>query len=125
MTTMYRQGDVLLVKIDREPDFERERYDYDRKKYALVPLDQGRIVLAYGEVTGHAHAIADVVQEYENGVRFTKARLWDAGAERFLQVMEKVALTHEEHEAIEIPKGTYLVVRQREYDPEQDRFVAD
>jgi hypothetical protein len=43
-----RQGDVLLTPVLSLPVGLKE-----------VPLDKGRIVLAYGEVTGHAHAIAD------------------------------------------------------------------
>lgn len=44
----FRQGDVALVRIGTLP-----------ANLTAVPLDRGRIVLAYGEVTGHAHAIAD------------------------------------------------------------------
>ena len=43
----YRQGDVLLIPTDAIPE-----------KAKRVTRDAGRIVLAYGEVTGHAHAIA-------------------------------------------------------------------
>jgi len=122
MTQMYRQGDVLLVRVDSIP----------RKAKDITPKD--RIVLAYGEVTGHAHAVYPEVAEQGALDRIfgkdpqspaLKAKLWDAGAERFLQVMEKTALRHEEHTAIELPPGNYKVVRQREYDPERDRFVAD
>ena len=44
---LYRQGDVLLRAIDAIPD----------SATFTVERDAGRIVLAYGEVTGHAHAI--------------------------------------------------------------------
>ena len=49
---MYRQGDVLirrLKKLPPEPEGGSEK----------VERDNGRVVLAYGEVTGHAHAIHD------------------------------------------------------------------
>src|SRR5574341_549052 len=101
---IYRQGDVLLIKRDR----------LSEGQLIPIPVDgSGRIVLAYGEVTGHAHAIADTA----------KARLWDAGAERFLQVLEKTALVHEEHAPIQLEKGVYEVRRQREWDASQDRLV--
>ena len=45
--TMYRQGDVLLVRDDAASVDGTE-----------VARDQGHVVLAYGEATGHAHAIA-------------------------------------------------------------------
>ena len=45
----YRQGDVILIEVDAIPENARElKRDH---------LD--RIVLAYGEVTGHAHALRD------------------------------------------------------------------
>lgn len=43
---MYRQGDVGIVRIDQLP------------ASAIDVTPEDRIVLAYGEVTGHAHAIA-------------------------------------------------------------------
>jgi len=93
-----RQGDVLIIATTAELP----------KQAALVPRDKGRIVLAYGEVTGHAHAIAD-----------SDAQLLSApGTEdRFLQIMASsgVSLQHEEHATITLLPGTYIVRRQREY----------
>jgi hypothetical protein len=99
-----RQGDVLLVKVSSLPE--------------VVAAKKGGedIILAHGEVTGHAHRIKAPVG---------KAKLWDAGAERFLQVMERVALTHEEHSAISIDPGIYRVAIQTEYTPSELRRVAD
>ena len=74
--TIYRQGDVLLVAINSIPANARTE----------VARDNGRIVLAYGEVTGHAHAIHD-----------TEAVLLAAPdtEDRFLRIMATVALEHE------------------------------
>jgi hypothetical protein len=96
MTTMYRQGDVLIVAATTQ-----EPQD-------LIPRDNGRIVLAYGEVTGHAHAILD---------REAELRTIDGTEDRFLRIMAAsgVALVHEEHDAITLPPGDYIVRRQREY----------
>lgn len=124
---MFRQGDVLLVEVKAIPKGAQD----------VTPKD--RIVLAYGEVTGHAHAIYPEPKLLEVGVidrirgkepvptkeMAIKAKLWDAGAERFLQVLEHTALKHEEHDAIALPVGNYRVVRQREYDPVANRMVAD
>ena len=99
-----RQGDVLLVEVDDlPPATESEIEDSD-------------IILAHGEVTGHAHRIKEPAK---------KAKLWDSGAERFLQVMEIVALTHEEHSAITIDPGVYRVAIQNEYSPGELRTVTD
>ena len=105
--TLFRQGDVLLVRVAALPEGAKD----------ITPEE--RIVLAYGEVTGHAHAIEELA------VKARPARLWDAGAERFLQVLEKTSLRHEEHAPIDLPEGVYRVVQQREYSPEEIRNVAD
>ena len=101
----FRQGDVLITAVSSIPK--------NAKK--LAPED-GRIVLAHGEVTGHAHAIADVehvtMLEVDNGIRYLDASM-------------DVFLRHEEHGEIVIPAGRYRVTRQREYSPEAIRNVAD
>jgi len=109
---MFRQGDVLIERVSDFPHVERTEV----KAY-------GRVILAYGEVTGHCHAIYP-----EAGV--LPAKLWDVGAERFLQVMEHTAIKHEEHAAIPLEPGIYRVSKfgdgtQREYSPEEIRRVAD
>lgn len=98
----YRQGDVLLVKVAQLPaGSEKEKYG-------------ARIVLAYGEVTGHAHAISPLAASY-----FVYEHT------NYLQVDEPTNLVHEEHDAIAVQPGIYKVVRQREYDPVRDRVVKD
>ncbi|CAE6713637.1 hypothetical protein R75461_01178 [Paraburkholderia nemoris] len=82
-----------------------------------------RITLALGEATGHHHSIFA-----EAGV--IPAKLWDVGAERFLQVMQKTTLQHQEHGAIPLTPGVYRISKfgagtQREYSPEEIRSVAD
>jgi len=80
-----------------------------------VARDNGRVVLAYGEVTGHAHAIAEeevTMLEVDNGIRYL-----DVEIEAFLR--------HEEHATIALAPGKYRVTRQREYSPEAIRNVAD
>jgi hypothetical protein len=44
----YRQGDVLLERIGSLP-----------KKLQPVDREHGKVVLAHGEVTGHAHTLAE------------------------------------------------------------------
>lgn len=101
---VYRQGDVMLVKVARIPGGAKP-----------VARDRGRVVLAYGEVTGHAHAILEeevTMLEVDSGIRYL-----DAAMDAFLR--------HEEHGAIFVPGGKYRVIRQREYTPEEIRNVAD
>lgn len=100
-----RQGDVLLMKVDKLPK------DIKTKK-----TDNNRTVLAYGEVTGHAHAI------YTKTVRLYKG---ENPFEQFLAVVKDSELRHEEHDTINLPAGFYKVIQQREYQPEEIRAVRD
>jgi hypothetical protein len=100
----YRQGDVLLVLVDGLPKDSKQ----------AKPDEEHRIVLAYGEVTGHAHAVSTA-----------HAVLYEAGPDRYIDVKSGAALVHEEHSTINLDPGTYKVVRQREYVPQSWRVVAD
>ncbi|HLB22458.1 MAG TPA: hypothetical protein VJP07_00030 [Dehalococcoidia bacterium] len=101
---LIRQGDVLLIPCGSIPAVA-----------VPVPRDAGRVVLAYGEVTGHAHALL------EPGVE-----LLTAADVRYLRVDEVSAhLLHEEHSELAIPAGTYEVRIQREYSPLETRQVRD
>lgn len=103
---MYRQGDVLIVPVAKAPE-------------NLEPLERegGRVILAHGEATGHAHAIAE-----PGAVLFSET----ATGRRFLKLLKPAALDHEEHDRIDLPTGDYEVIRQKEYDyMEGWRYVAD
>ena len=104
---LYRQGDVLIRQVAKLPG--------GAKKVKVG----GRIVLAYGEVTGHAHAIAP-----GEAAEFSFAA---AGGivRRFLKVVQEATVHHEEHAPIPLPAGVYEIVQQREYTPEAIRSVAD
>lgn len=104
---MYRQGDVLIIPVKSIA-----------KALTLVEREQGRVILAHGEVTGYAHAIKD-----KRATLFRDPKL----ATIFLQVKgdDSVALEHDEHRTIQIPPGNYQVIRQREYAPDAIRNVAD
>lgn len=98
----YRHGDVGLERIEALPrDAKQERRD-------------GDVILAYGEVTGHAHRIASPT-----------VSVWSVGEQRYIHVEAPADLTHEEHGTITLPAGDYRVIRQREYEPERERYVAD
>ena len=90
-----RQGDVLLIRVDA--DLHGARH---------VPRDGDRLVLAYGEVTGHAHAI-----------RERRAELRVIDGHRYLDAPAPVVVEHEEHAPIRLDPGVYEVVIQREYVP--------
>ncbi|MEU3011980.1 hypothetical protein [Nocardia asteroides] len=108
---MYRQGDVLIVPLAEAavPDSAAAAHGERRD-------GRGRLVLALGEVTGHAHVVA------------APGRLIrEAGAfgPMLLHLPEGGRVVHEEHAPIVLPKGWFRVVRQREYVPGSVRVVAD
>lgn len=103
----YRQGDVFIELINLIPGGATP-----------VPTDRDRVILAYGEVTGHAHAIAaspTVTLLAVPGLDDRFLRIGGDGAE----------LRHEEHATIPLPAGLYRVRVQREYHPAAIRRVAD
>jgi hypothetical protein len=106
---MYRQGDVLVIPIDESAM---------PTNVIPAPRDRsGRMVLAYGEATGHAHVATG------DGLRLLC--LPDDLESMFLHVERYGRLSHEEHGPIPLPVGYYRVVRQREYVPGAVRPVAD
>lgn len=95
-----RQGDVILISVKKMQD--------EGKK---LP----HLTLAEGEVTGHSHRISE-----------GQAQLYEKDGTLYLRVLSETAtLTHEEHKAIQIPQGSWMVRIQREYEPEGWRYVAD
>jgi hypothetical protein len=99
---IYRQGDVLIRQITSLP----------------TQKAQSRLngILAYGEVTGHAHRVEDM----------TKAEVLEIEKGLYLHVEAGgVRIVHEEHAPISLPAGNYEVEIQREYAPEAIRNVAD
>lgn len=93
MTQPLRQGDVFLIPAAVP------------SKVTEVARDKGRVILAYGEVTGHAHAIASP----------SATLMRTETDERFLRIVEAAPLTHEEHGTIQIAPGEYRVVIGREF----------
>lgn len=73
-----------------------------------VPRENGRIVLAEGEATGHLHAI-------DSPEALFRAVDLDEIEGRFLEIEAEVELTHPEHDTIVLEPGKYEVRRQRVY----------
>lgn len=104
---LIRQGDLLLVPVSELPE-------------RVEVLRRGRLVLAEGEATGHAHVVDDERASL-HGQRWS-------GSTRYLQVVgdEPVSLVHEEHDRLVVAPGLYEVCRQREYAPRRGfRRVSD
>ena len=109
-----RQGDVAIRRVKSIPTDAKPAKKADAQ-------GNPRIVLAYGEVTGHAHAIHDL----DNVDVFVTAT-----GTMYLHVKEPAPMTHEEHGAIPLgaellPPGNYQRVQQVEYSPEAIVNVQD
>lgn len=103
-----RQGDILLVPIEKVPKGLKE-----------IPRENDQIVLAEGEATGHLHMIE------APEATFLAKDLADIEG-RFLAVEKEVALEHPEHDTVMLAPGNYEVRRQREYAQAGGvEFVAD
>lgn len=110
----FRQGDVFITPCPEVPS-----------DATVAPRDSGRVVLAYGEVTGHCHAMVEPdVALLEREVVRPDGR---KEKELFLKVdaPKGAKLTHQEHSTVTVPPGTYTVVRQREYSRGEVRQVLD
>lgn len=128
MPFQIRQGDVLLLQVVALPS-----------QCTVLPVEGNRLVLAFGEMTGHAHAIydhyADAPTTAENASDLAiaaiaraqaKARLWNSpNGDRYLEVTATVTLQHEEHTQHQIPPGIYHLPRQVEYTPAGTFDVED
>lgn len=96
---MYRQGDLLLTRIEVLPEGLTQRPSQ---------------VIVEGEATGHQHRLVagNVLQD-------TQGHL-------YLAVLQHTQVVHQEHHALELEPGFYAITRQREYvAPEIDRTVYD
>src|SRR5271156_1231754 len=98
-----RQGDVLLIKTDKTSI---------PADATLVALHQGFVPLAFGETTGHVHALpAKTSTLYE----------WQGG--RLLEITQRTQLKHgslpaqadPDHLPIDLEPGIYEVRQQRQY----------
>lgn len=96
---MYRQGDLLFIEVKGVD------------KQAKLSSDR---VIAYGEVTGHAHTL-------EAGEVYKQ---WDT--EYLVIPANGSRVVHQEHDPITLPEGVFMVRHQREYiSPDEEARVRD
>lgn len=84
---IYRQGDVVIKEVTEIPK-------------RMTKVKNG--VILKGESTGHTHRLI-------GGDVLTGKDLM------YLLVTKKGQIVHEEHNTIDLPKGKYMIIRQREY----------
>jgi hypothetical protein len=114
MKKFFRQGDVGLLYVGPVTDIPPNATPKEKDA-------QRGVVLAYGEVTGHAHVV-----DSQTAVLFSAPSQTTAGAMvDLLRVDSLCAVVHEEHTKIELDPGVYQVIRQTEYTPQGWVQVAD
>lgn len=100
-----QQGDVYVSRVDSLPAECQE-----------VERDNGRVILAYGEVTGHAHAFKD-----ENVKMFSSND--NNVMRRFLVIEnEPATLFHEEHAPHTYAPGIYEIKIAREWTDDNEEI---
>jgi hypothetical protein len=99
MAKLIRQGDVILREIRALPQYVSQ-VDKTREFDGMVVSPDG--VTIRGE-TGHAHVLSGV-KTYTT---------WDRTV--YVVVEKPTVLRHDEHPAIEIPKGIYVVTHVQDY----------
>lgn len=96
----FRQGEVRLKEVRDIP--------------VGAKVSKGEYILAVGKSNLHKHVLKG------------KFLIKEFGGKKYVVVLGKASLIHEEHRAIKLPKGNYLVQIQREYVPRKEaRLVED
>jgi hypothetical protein len=99
MSLQHRQGDLLFIQQDTWPS-------------ATLVARPGTVIVA-GETTGHAHRVtAGTILEAPDGALY-------------LDLAHTTQVVHEEHGPLTLEPGLWLIVRQREYDPDAFLTVTD
>ena len=92
------QGDIVVTRVDSIPEKAKKR--------------EGK-VLVYGESTGHLHQIKD-------------GEVYEIGNRLFFNTSFPTEIIHDEHNPIPVEKGSYEILRQREYtNKDAVRLVVD
>lgn len=101
----YQHGDVLIKSSVIPQEAKREKI-------------ADKVILAEGEITGHAHVLTDVKDKVET---------FKHGNALYMRVKQPVIVKHEEHKSLTIQPGDYMIDRVKEFDPfeEEIRRVQD
>lgn len=126
----YRQGELLFLPLsDGEfKDMDANPNQATHSSWRNLNTD----TLREGEATGHKHQVVTEtagvatilapVQQFMRGL----PQMSPLGTEDRLLISDEPAqIVHPEHNTLALPKGTYLVIVQREYDEVKARRVLD
>jgi len=136
----YRHGEMVLIPVPENlQDKWQALYEQAGQK-----LKDPRVI-AEGEITGHKHEFVDgqvdAVMLSQDSAMAKSAKTSEyisrrnllrdlgiavvAGPVILLKVSNTATLKHPEHNALQIPAGSYIAYAQREYDETMSRRVVD
>src|SRR6476646_10013913 len=112
MTEFFRQGDVLLEKIDLTDNYLAEK--------SITKIDTK--IIAYGEKTGHAHFFdKSSINDSSSSSSSSQVSLYKEVNQQDPGIVvikaETALLKHQDHLHIQFPKGVYTIKRERSYNP--------
>lgn len=93
---IYRHGDVLIKEIRTLP------------KNIIKAKNN---VLMMGEATNHSHRL-----------KLEQIQMFKDGEQKYLSLEQDTELIHEEHDTINLDKGNYIILQEREFDPFADEI---
>lgn len=97
-----RQGDVIFKSIDCRPKG--------------LTTKHAQLTVQLGEATGHHHTLYPIASD--TPVSWIEEFMQDN--KRFVVLDTEWLLRHQEHNEIKIPKGTYEIIIEREWDPYEE-----
>ena len=87
---IFRHGDLLIREIWSIPS---------------DAVQKSTNIIAEGEKTGHNHQLVGSHQIFETG------------EVTYFEAKQELSIEHPEHNTIQIPKGNYKILHEREYNP--------
>jgi len=107
--------------------FQTFQGDVDIREIKSIPksaklLDTKTVM--YGEQTGHHHTFDGQVLVYEPTKDATiKVRNEHVSIQKYVLLVQDTKLIHQEHATQVIPKGTYAILQEREWDVLENQIV--
>lgn len=103
-----RQGDFLLIPLDTAAG------ECIPTEAVAEVREGGRAIVGRGEATGHHHAFVDPA-----------VNIFGTATGRWLDVPQVATLVHEEHGALEVLPGQYVIIQERNFHSGMVKRVTD
>jgi len=126
----YRQGELLFIPLNQQ-DLSALSFNPENAQSShWKKLDSN--ILREGEATGHKHevltktaAMAMILAPEMHFMRGLPQMDLIGTEDRLIVADEPFEVVHPEHRSLNLPKGSFLVVVQREYDEDKARRIRD